>query len=158
MRRGFNFIVVLTLFFSVSGCLKKPALPSSYTDMITGLKAGDIVHTRTGYVVSEKNMIDIISDSRIIYIGETHDNIEAHRVQLDVIKKLYELNPDNLSVGMEMFSKSYQKVLDKWSRGELTEREFIKQVKWYSTWGMDFKYYADIFNFVKEKKTASDRA
>lgn len=152
MRRCFNFIVVLVLFISVSGCLKKPALPLSYTDLTTNLKTGDIVHTRTGYVVSEKNMIDIIRDSRIIYIGETHDNIEAHRVQLEVIKKMYELYPDNLSVGLEMFPKSYQKVLDKWSRGELTEKEFIKQVKWYSAWGMDFKYYADIFDFIKEKK------
>ncbi|MDD5772570.1 MAG: ChaN family lipoprotein [bacterium] len=154
MRRYFKLIIVLVLFFPVSGCLKKPApaLPPSYTELTTNLKTGDIVHIQTGYVVSEKNMIDIIRGSRIIYIGETHDNIEAHRVQLDVIKKLYELDPDNLSIGMEMFPKSYQKVLDKWSRGELTEKEFIKQVKWYSTWGTDFKYYADIFSFIKEKK------
>jgi uncharacterized iron-regulated protein len=152
MRRCFNFIAVLILFFSINGCLKKPLLPSSYTDLVANIKTGDIVHTQTGYIVSEKEMIDIIKDSRIIYIGETHDNVEAHRVQLEVIKKLYELYPDNLSVGMEMFPKSYQKVLDKWSRGELTEKEFIKQVKWYTTWGTDFKYYADIFGFIKEKK------
>ncbi|MEW6086792.1 MAG: ChaN family lipoprotein [bacterium] len=152
MRKYFKFFAVLFLFFSLNGCLKKTKLPLSYSDLAVNLKAGDIIHIQTGFVISVENMIDIIKDSRIIYIGETHDNIEAHHVQLEVIKKLHELYPDNLSVGVEMFPKSYQKILDKWSMGELTEKEFIRQTNWYSTWGINYKYYADIFNFIKEKK------
>lgn len=151
MLKYFKYLVVV-LFLFFSGCLKKPALPSSYFDLTASLKEGDIVHIQTGYVIGEKDMINITKNSRVIYIGETHDNVKAHHVQLEVIKKLYELYPNNLAVGVEMFPKSCQEVLKKWSSGELTEKEFIKQTKWYSVWGINYKYYADIFNFIKEKK------
>ena len=49
---------------------------------------------RRGYVtVSVDQMIDTVAESRVIYVGETHDNIEAHRAQLEVIRQLSERFP-----------------------------------------------------------------
>jgi uncharacterized iron-regulated protein len=42
-------------------------------------------------------MVDSISASRIIYIGETQDNIEAHKVQLQVIRFLAKKYPVSIA-------------------------------------------------------------
>ncbi len=51
-------------------------------------KVGEIMHLPTGTMVSEAQMLAVASDARIVYVGETHDNPAAHRVQLAVLKAM----------------------------------------------------------------------
>ena len=53
-------------------------------------------------------------------------------------------------VGMEMFDRSQQSVLDRWSQGQLTEEEFLKEVNWEATWGMDYQLYKGILDDIKD--------
>ena len=68
------------------------------------LSNNEILHLPTGLKVNFDQMQDVISSSKVIYIGETHDNTEAHRVQLKIIEDLAQRFPGKISVGMEMFS------------------------------------------------------
>ena len=86
------------------------------------LKENEILHLPTGVTVTVEQMIDTISGSRVIYVGETHDNIEAHRVQLEIIRRLHEKFPGQISVGMEMFRRSAQEDLDRWHKGNLARQ------------------------------------
>ena len=89
-------IVLATLFlfwlllFSRNGYSEEFAVPNSGSPYksLTEFDAGQIIHIPTGLMVSREQMMDSISSSRVIYIGETHDNIEAHKVQLQVIQFL----------------------------------------------------------------------
>ena len=54
------------------------------------LQTGEILHLPTGLTINFEQMMNAVAASRVIYIGETHDNIEAHKVQLRIIKKLSE--------------------------------------------------------------------
>lgn len=113
-------------------------------------KAEDIYHVPTGMKLSFEGMMDMLSDARLIAVGETHDNLDAHRVELLIIRELYRRHPGKIAIGMEMFREPDQGVLDRWTKGELSEIEFLKAVKWYENWGSDFGYYRDILAFAKE--------
>ncbi len=103
-------IVPLFLFWllllSHEGHSEEFAVPNSGSPYknLADLDAGQILHLPTGLLVSREQMMDSISASRVIYIGETHDNIEAHKVQLQIIQLLAEKYP--LAIGLEMFRHS----------------------------------------------------
>ncbi|MEE8127995.1 MAG: ChaN family lipoprotein, partial [Nitrospinaceae bacterium] len=124
-----------------------PNLGSPYRDL-GALKEGEILHLPTGLTVSVEQMIDTISGSRVIYIGEIHDNLEAHRIQLEVIRRLQEKFPSQISVGMEMFRRSAQDDLDRWHLGNLTDKQFRKLFR--KNWGQGYGLYQSIFEYLKE--------
>lgn len=113
-------------------------------------KAEEIVHLPTGLKVSLDGLMDMISGATLVCVGETHDNIHAHRVELIIIREMFRRFPGGVAIGMEMFREPQQEVLDRWTKGELSEIEFLKAAKWYGNWGSDFGYYRDILEFAKE--------
>jgi uncharacterized iron-regulated protein len=73
-------------------------------------------------------------------------------VQLAVLEAMAERWPGAVSLGMEMLTSAQQPVLDRWVAGELSEKEFLKQVDWYSTWNMDFILYRDLLLLARDRK------
>ena len=121
---------------------------SPYRDFAE-LEDGQILHLPTGLTVSVEQMIDTVSASRVIYVGETHDNLEAHRIQLEIIRRLDEKFPGRITLGMEMFRRSAQVDLDRWHRGELDDKSFRKLFR--NNWGRGFGLYQPIFDFLREQ-------
>lgn len=115
-------------------------------------KAEEIRHVPTGLEVSIGGAMEMLSGARLICVGETHDNIHAHRVELTVIRELHNRFPGRVAVGMEMFREPQQEALDRWTGGELSELEFLKESKWYDNWGSDFGYYREILRFARENR------
>lgn len=163
------FVIIFGLlpFFGASGCAgpagsavlstpkgdEKP-LPASLSpespyQSIEQIEPGKIIHLRTGLAVSEDHFIDLLSPARIVYVGETHDSIEDHRVQLKVLKGLLARFPGKIAVGMEMFRRPSQPLLDQWANGGLDEKAFLK--RWYQDWGSDFEYYKELVTFIKKE-------
>ena len=115
-------------------------------------KADEIRHLPTGLSLSFEGAMDLISAARLVCIGETHDNIHAHRVELRILQELERRFPGKVAVGMEMFREPDQEFLDRWTKGEITEIEFLKATKWYENWGSDFGYYRDILRFARDRR------
>ncbi len=115
------------------------------------IKAGQIYSAQTQAPVSFDQMIAEMSDSRFIYIGESHNNMRMHEIQREITEALYNQNPD-LAIGMEMFDVTRQEVLNKWGLGILTEEEFIHEAEWYVAWNFNFNYYKPVFDLAKSKK------
>ena len=91
-----------------------------------------------------------ITDVPLIYVGEGHTFYEDHKVQLQVIKRLYE-SGRKIAIGMEMFQISGQGSLDDYLSGETTEAEFLKTSEYYKRWKFDYHLYREIIEFAKEK-------
>ncbi|PLX73649.1 MAG: hypothetical protein C0614_12735 [Desulfuromonas sp.] len=53
---------------------------------------------------------------------------------------------------MEMFTFEQQPTLDRWSAGELDEKSFLKEVRWFDNWSMDFAYYRELLLLARELK------
>ena len=143
-------LVLLAGFFAPAAGAEEYAVPnqgSPYKNL-SELKEGEILHLPTGLTVSVEQMIDTVSGSRVIYIGETHDNLEAHRVQLEVIRRMQEQFPGQISVGMEMLRRSAQDDLDRWHLGNLTDKQFRKLFR--KNWGPGYGLYQPIFEYLKD--------
>ncbi|HBA86696.1 MAG TPA: hypothetical protein DCZ75_01550 [Geobacter sp.] len=119
--------------------------------LLSAPKVGDIVHLPTGTLVSSEQMMAIAGDARVVYVGETHDNPASHRLELDTLKALAERYPGKVTLGMEMFTRSQQPVLDRWVAGELDEKAFLKASRWFDNWKMDFAYYRDLLIFARDR-------
>jgi uncharacterized iron-regulated protein len=113
---------------------------------------GDILHLPTGHFVTEDQMLAAVSDARLVYVGETHDNPASHRLELTVLTALADRYPGQVALGLEMFTPEQQPVLDAWVAGLLTEKEFLKQSDWNRVWRMDFAYYRELLHFARDRK------
>jgi uncharacterized iron-regulated protein len=142
------------IFMGIWGCAVVPErMTTSISNIPGAFDKGTIISTHTGQAVSfEKFLLDL-SGVRVVYIGETHTNQSHHDIQLRVIKSLLKKHP-GLSVGMEMFDRSYQSILDLWVAGKLDPDTFLKKVHWYANWRFDFELYQGILDFIKAQQIA----
>jgi len=125
--------------------------PENPYPLLSPPKVGDIVHLPTGTLVSSAQMMSIAGDARVVYVGETHDNPASHRLELETLRALEQRHPGKVALGMEMFTRSQQPVLDRWVAGELDEKSFLKASRWFDNWKMDFAYYRDLLIFARDR-------
>ncbi len=145
--------ILLVLIMSLIGCqpatqyLGDPELPyPPERDPIIG----DILHLPSGFYVEQQTMLNQINRHQVIFVGETHDNPASHRLQEDILKSLQQHNPGNITLAMEMFTPAQQPVLDLWSNGKLSEKEFLQQSDWHRNWRMNFAYYRPLLNYCRD--------
>ncbi len=118
-------------------------------------QVGDILHVATGLYVSETQMLENAGLNPLVYVGEIHDNPASHRLQLAVLQTMATRYPGQVVMGMEMFTVNQQDVLDRWLTGSLTEKEFLRESRWFSEgWGSDFAYYRDLLVFCRDHNIA----
>ncbi len=111
----------------------------------------EIFRLSDGDKISFRQLLDDLRESRVIYIGESHDQMEHHQIQRRMISGLAKQGRE-VVIAMEMFQKSQQPLLDLWSQGHLTEEEFLRLVQWETTWGMDYQLYKGILDEAKERR------
>jgi len=86
--------------------------------------------------------------SAVILLGERHDSADHHRWQLQVLAALH-AQRQGLVIGLEMFPRRVQPVLDRWVAGELEEAEFLRLSDWSRVWGFDPALYLPILHFAR---------
>lgn len=84
----------------------------------------------------------------VVLLGESHDQAEHHRWQLHTIAALFSHRSD-MVLGFEMFPRRVQPVLDRWSKGELNESDFLREVGWPQIWGFAEALYLPLFHFAR---------
>jgi len=139
MKKAF-LLISLTLLSIALGCIKKPPQPwiSKISVMKIPIGPEEILRLPGGDPTSFKRLLDELVMVRVVFVGENHDRFEHHRIQLKILQGLLERGKE-VAVAMEMFERPHQPVLDRWSQGFLLEEEFLKEVNWETTWGMDYQ-------------------
>ncbi len=89
-------------------------------------------------------------EASVIYLPEEHNNIDDHRFQEEVIRKLHQ-EGYRIVIAMEMFQQPFQKYLDEYISGKISEEEMLEKTEYRKRWGFDPEYYAPIWRFAKEK-------
>ena len=146
-NRFYIGVVALSLFW---GCAVKSDTVL-IKDTSTAVEPGAIISAKTGKTVTFDELMNDLNSSQIVFIGERHTNPSHHAIQLKIIEAVYK-NRHSMKVGMEMFDRSYQPVLNLWSAGLLEEEIFLRKVHWYANWRCDFALYKDILLFIKENR------
>lgn len=89
-------------------------------------------------------------EKRVIFVGETHDRLDHHLNQLDIIRRTYE-NSHELAIGMEFFQLPFQPALDDYIAGKIDEKEFLRKSEYFQRWRVDYRNYRPIIRYAKEK-------
>jgi uncharacterized iron-regulated protein len=131
--------------------LRLPLGDPKLKDKTMAVRAGEILSARSGKPVAFPRMIEGMGDDRFVYVGESHDDMAMHDIQLRIIQALFEKYRD-IAVGLEMLPTETQPVLDRWSLGLLTRDEFLRESLWYVHWSLNFGFYEKIFDFAKENR------
>ncbi|HHH40244.1 MAG TPA: PDZ domain-containing protein [Sedimenticola sp.] len=97
-----------------------------------------------------KQIIPLLAEKRVVYVGETHDQYSHHLTQLEIIRELYRRNPD-LAIGLEFFQWPFQPALDRYIAGETGETGLLQESEWYDRWIYDYRLYRPIIAFAREK-------
>src|SRR5687767_2145942 len=103
-----------------------------------------ITATATGELLTTDVLVSRLSGVRLVFVGESHTSAPIHEAQRRLIEGLLAAGRKVL-VGLEMYPSSEQPALDRWSRGEWTEEQFVRESHWYKHWSFDWRYYRDIF-------------
>ncbi len=124
--------------------------------LLSGLATGSTAEEKTqDSVVDMSALIDVtgliekVSDKRVVYVGETHDQYQHHLNQLAIIEGLHARH-SNLAIGLEFFFQPYQKVLDQYIAGEIDEAGLIRGTDYFNRWRFDYRLYRPIFRFARE--------
>jgi uncharacterized iron-regulated protein len=104
-----------------------------------------------GNPVAWDDMLADLATARVVYVGERHTSAAHHAAQLEILRALHARHPD-LVIGMEMFDRSYQGVLDRWSAGELDEAGFLRRTHWYANWRFDYALYRPILEYARAQR------
>lgn len=108
-----------------------------------------VTDTRSGEVLSPGEVVRRLGTTRILFIGEEHTSADFHRVQLQTIEALAAAGRQVL-IALEMFPYTQQEVLDRYARGELTEKDFMGP--WYEYWSHHWHYYRPIFEHARSAR------
>ena len=119
----------------------------------------------TIYSVAEKKFVSFDEmmaqaiKSPLIYVGETHDNVIHHQIQEKVLRAVYDKNSAEtakangktrkIALGMEMFQRPYQSIMDDYLSGKISEPEMLRQTEYYTRWVFDWSMYQPLVNFAK---------
>ena len=95
--------------------------------------------------------VERLKQNDVIYLGENHDNPQHHVQQLELIEQLQRADNTNLAIGMEMFQRPFQPILDRYLNREISEEELRNQTEYDTRWGFDWEFYAPILRYARAK-------
>lgn len=87
---------------------------------------------------------------RAIVVGEVHDDVDSHNVQLAVIDATRSL-PDKrpIVVGLEQFYRSHDTYLTQYVNRIISLDDLLEKTDWDNTWGFDIELYRPIFQYCR---------
>jgi uncharacterized iron-regulated protein len=100
-----------------------------------------------------EQIIPALASKRVVFIGERHTRYDHHLSQLEIIRRLHALHPQ-LAIGMEMFQQPFQRYLDEYVAGDISEQAMLRATEYYRRWRMDYRNYAPILRFAHEHRLA----
>jgi uncharacterized iron-regulated protein len=104
-----------------------------------------VLRARGGQEVDEDAFLSDLDGARAVCLGESHSNPHDHWVQLMMVEKLAgRARGRAMALGMEMFQRPFQGVLDDYAAGRIDEAALLSRTGWDARWGFDFALYRPI--------------
>lgn len=112
------------------------------------IQPGQVWDLRNNRACTMADIIQAADGKRFVFLGEQHATTAHQQMEADVVQAL-DAAKRQVIVGMEMFTRPKQDVLDQWSAGALNEDQFLEQSDWKGQWGYDYKFYRPVFEVAK---------
>ncbi len=121
---------------------------------IQGLRiklTGEVRGTSLANLWPVETIARAVSLQRVIFLGERHDRYEEHLAQLAIIRWLHE-NGHRIAIGLEMFQRPFQKVLEAYISGQISEEEFLRRSEYFKRWGFNWRLYKPIIDYARQNQ------
>ncbi|GAB4534393.1 MAG: hypothetical protein Tsb0020_49980 [Haliangiales bacterium] len=108
-----------------------------------------------GQEVAEADFVAELAAADAVCIGEVHRNPHHHWAQLAILERLSEARPEvPRALGMEMFQRPFQAVLDDYAAGRIDEAAMLSRTGWETRWGYDYGLYRPMVELAIGRKIA----
>ncbi len=131
--------------------LKLPIGDPARRDRTVPVVLDAIADAGSGVAITPAELPSRLNGVRLLLVGEEHTSLDSHRVELAVLEALVR-SGRKVTVALEMFPYTEQKLLDDWSSGRVSEEEFLRPGGWYKSWGYNWLYYRDVFLFARDRR------
>lgn len=84
-------------------------------------------------------MLKKLAAADVVFFGEQHNDPIAHWLQLQLTKDLLRLKQGQLVLGLEMFERDVQPLVDQYTTGELDDQAFEANSRPWPNYGTDYK-------------------
>ncbi len=109
-------------------------------------RAPGLYDGHTGQAVSLERALAGVRPGYVIVVGEQH-NLAGHHVNQLAVLLVLRARGLNVSVGLEFLSYTDQPWVDRYTRGEIPEDEFLRAVRW---GGYPFDWYRPLVLFSRD--------
>lgn len=101
-----------------------------------------ILRAHGGAEVTPEQFFDDLAAADSVCLGESHKNPHHHWAQLRMFEELVNRRRgQKMALGMEMFQRPFQGVLDDYGAGRIDENAMLSRTDWANRWGYDFALY-----------------
>ena len=108
-----------------------------------------IVDVDADIEITRDELLKDLRSVQVIFIGEFHDHVGHHQVQLEVIDALDDDPEQPLAIGLEMFRRDSQEDLDVWTANKMPLLDFLKVYN--DNWSM-WPEYSKIFMHARNQE------
>lgn len=101
--------------------------------------------------ISDRNtLLQRIDEARLVYLSDFHPLQQSQRVHLRILKNI----PADSScvLGLECFWTEDQPLVNKFVKGTLSEKEFLKKIEWKKNWGFPWENYRPLIRWARKHK------
>lgn len=103
------------------------------------------IYKASGETATLDDLIKAFGDAEVVFIGETHDNPLAHRLELQLLDGAYtryhtnDKTARNVTLSLEMFERDVQTPLDEYLSGLINEQHFLASSRPWNNYQTDYK-------------------
>ncbi|PJJ59014.1 ChaN family lipoprotein [Hymenobacter chitinivorans] len=95
--------------------------------------------TGAGKPAGYDKMLRELAAADVVFFGEQHNDPIGHWLELQLTKDLLRLKQGQLVLGLEMFERDVQPLVDGYATGELDDKAFEEQSRPWPNYGTDYK-------------------
>lgn len=131
-----RFLMVTALLFGLDACAQKT--PEAYK-----------LYDHAGKEITYQSLIKALSEPDVVFIGEMHNCVVTHWLELKILQSLHAIHGEKLEVGMEMFEADTQLIIDEYLNNIISGDRFEEEARIWPNYSTD---YAPIVYYVKDNR------
>jgi uncharacterized iron-regulated protein len=113
-----------------------------------------VLRAKGGEAVSWEAFIAELAAADAVCIGEHHPSPHDHWAQLHILDALSARTGRTNGLGMEMFQRPFQGVVDDFVAGRIDEAALLSRAAWKDRWGYDWALYRPMVLLARERGAA----
>ena len=111
-------------------------------------ESGAVILDSRGDTLGFQDMIAALSTYDVVFVGEEHDSRQAHAAELSILQGLHS-GDSTIVLGLEMFERDVQDVLDSYLEAVIAESSFLSRSRPWPNYESDYK---PLVEFAKVNK------